>query len=103
MLFSSICFIADSVFSGMSTILYASKRGDFGTERRGYLGARLSLRVFGRKKWVLVRTCLTLSPLVPRRTALEVRWLAALEYLFSVGSLLDFLGWSSLGGCSSLG
>jgi len=62
-LFSSIFFIALSVLSGWMMTLEASRRGSCATDLRGYLGARESVRVFGRWKEVLVRTLRTLCEL----------------------------------------
>lgn len=62
-LFSSIFFIALSVFNGWMMTLLASSLGSCGTDLRGYLGARESVRVFGRWKEVDVRTLRTLCEL----------------------------------------
>ncbi len=59
-LFSSIFFIALSVFNGCTMTFPASRRGTCGTDLRGYLGARESCSVFGRWKEVVVRTLRTL-------------------------------------------
>lgn len=62
-LFSSIIFIALSVLSGWIMIFPASRRGCETIARRGYRGARESVRVFGRWKLVLFRTLRTLCEL----------------------------------------
>lgn len=55
--------MALSVFNGCTMTLEASRRGTWGIDLRGYLGARESVRVFGRWKLVLVRTLRTLCEL----------------------------------------
>jgi hypothetical protein len=65
-LFSSIFFIALSVFNGCTITLLASRRGTCGIDLRGYLGERESVRVLGRWKVVLVRTLRTLCELTCR-------------------------------------
>lgn len=55
-LFSSIFFIALSVFRGWMMILCSSRRGTWGMDLRRYLGERESWRVLGRWKLVEVRT-----------------------------------------------
>lgn len=62
-LFSSIFFIALSVFNGWMMTLEASRRGWCGIDLRGYLGARDSWSVFGWWKDVLVRTLRVLCEL----------------------------------------
>lgn len=47
-LFSSIFFIADSVFRGWMITLWWSRRGSWGTDLRGNLGERESCSVLGR-------------------------------------------------------
>jgi hypothetical protein len=53
---SSIFFRAPSVLRGWMMTLCSSRRGAWGTDLRGYLGARESWRVLGRWKVVEVRT-----------------------------------------------
>lgn len=55
-LFSSIFFMALSVFRGYRTILLKSRAGPWLTDTRGYLGDRDSWRVLGRWKVAEVRT-----------------------------------------------
>ena len=62
-LFSSIFFIALSVFNGCTMIFSASRRGACGIDLRGYFGARESVSVFGRWKVVDVRILRTLCEL----------------------------------------
>lgn len=62
-LFSSIFFIALSVFKGWIRIFCWSIPVSLLTDTRGYFGARERVRVFGRWKVVEVRTLRTLCEL----------------------------------------
>lgn len=59
------------------TVRKASIRGAWGTDLRGYLGSRASLRVLGRWKDTLVRTRRAARPCAPFRAA----FLAALAWV----------------------
>lgn len=50
-------------------VLYASERGAWGIDLRGYLGFRANCKVLGRWKETEVRTLRILFPLVPLRAA----------------------------------
>jgi uncharacterized membrane protein HdeD (DUF308 family) len=62
---SSIFFIADSVLRGYWMVRNWSMRGRWGTDLRGYLGLRASLRVVGRWKETVVRTLRAVCEAVP--------------------------------------
>lgn len=73
-LFSSIFFIALSVFNGWIMTFCASRRGSWGTERRGYFGARDRRSVLGRWKVVFRRTLRTLCELTCLWETGRQRW-----------------------------